>query len=797
MLKKYFERWGSRGQVLVLYALLLPILFLFFGAVFDFGWLYFNQSKLQNAADAAVVAGAYELVKTDETLKDYKVINFISENNSAFQNFIADDKISMSKLKTNGLAEAQDYTNFNIKNMSTVQINATEDILYTDKKISYEDAYYEVILSGSVEHLFGFMQSKFGSMTIKAAAVAKLTQGVDLLSQLKGIKKGDKDKGILPKIMYDWERDKKERNVDNNSYAQKRTVRSKNRSIDYVDGNLYRTETITLNGTGESGDGMEVTGDAHVRTNMAKPQFKDFDGTGTKEWRYGVDDLYIDFRPDLNYNSTGFTEDWDIGNGARSGLKYAFQNRQSPFASVEKEITLDYAPQFDLRILATINFDEPYEVRDQFDKNGNEIKDNQGNSLLETDPLYIRIESEPIYNDGTTTSHSSVRQIIININADNTVTEKKIDSDGEEKTVYKYRPLVIFYDGPEKLNRNISSVRDSKPVIINLNADFRGIIVMENSPMVINGNGHKFNGFVVAKEFVQVKTDADFNNFETLTISGNEYFIEEADFKSKNDIVTIARNKNKTVFIDGDKLFMVPNDKLKNIKNAEDYDTESYVRPAYKPDGKTARTDAGTAVYILETALKRKKLTPIPDGRSNWYDFIEKNDPNKTMYCLDGVDKDILLYSSGWRLVTDIDGNKKLVQNFETAVESTYLKVDKDGNELYIDSNSKYYVKYDMNAGQEHVNSVYVDNSGEIAYKKDASDKYLAIQPTRTNTNRLINAEFHEKDKKIFDYANDFNITESTYDTFGGVVPLRRVYLYLDNGSDDNFFTAERAGWIT
>ncbi|MBR0288626.1 MAG: pilus assembly protein, partial [Selenomonadaceae bacterium] len=60
---KYFKQ---RGQVLVLYALLIPLLFLFAGVGLDLGWYYLNVSRLQNAADAAVIAGAYKLVEQDE-----------------------------------------------------------------------------------------------------------------------------------------------------------------------------------------------------------------------------------------------------------------------------------------------------------------------------------------------------------------------------------------------------------------------------------------------------------------------------------------------------------------------------------------------------------------------------------------------------------------------------------------------------------------------------------------------------------------------------------------------------------
>jgi len=46
---------------MLLFAFLIPVFIFALGAGLDFGWYYLNVSRLQNAADAAVVAGAYKL----------------------------------------------------------------------------------------------------------------------------------------------------------------------------------------------------------------------------------------------------------------------------------------------------------------------------------------------------------------------------------------------------------------------------------------------------------------------------------------------------------------------------------------------------------------------------------------------------------------------------------------------------------------------------------------------------------------------------------------------------------------
>ena len=68
--------WGgiNRGQAIVFYALLMPLLFLLLGVALDLGWYYFNVSRLQNAADAAALAGAQELAAHNSNFKGYNIV---------------------------------------------------------------------------------------------------------------------------------------------------------------------------------------------------------------------------------------------------------------------------------------------------------------------------------------------------------------------------------------------------------------------------------------------------------------------------------------------------------------------------------------------------------------------------------------------------------------------------------------------------------------------------------------------------------------------------------------------------
>lgn len=82
------KKIGRRGQAMVLWALLTPIFILFVGAGMDLGWYYLNVSRLQNAADAAALAGAQALVKDGKAFEDYYPVALVSNKLPAgFDNY--------------------------------------------------------------------------------------------------------------------------------------------------------------------------------------------------------------------------------------------------------------------------------------------------------------------------------------------------------------------------------------------------------------------------------------------------------------------------------------------------------------------------------------------------------------------------------------------------------------------------------------------------------------------------------------------------------------------------------------
>lgn len=268
-----------------------------------------------------------------------------------------------------------------------------------------------------------------------------------------------------------------------NEYQAKDSKKGQDK-IRYKKGDKYRTETADV----WAGSGSEGSKTGQVTNNKEEV----------------VDSLNLDFVSDIQFKKTWDEKNWnDFDIVPDSSDKFDYVN------------TADSTAKVGLRIHSTFNFGTPYKKR----TSGYDTTTNP------EDVLYVRIESEPIWNltfrapNNQNKQYASVRQIIININ------ESNMDS--------QYRPLMFFYAGAEKIN-NASKVRDSQPIILNLNADARIVFFCPNTPIVINGNGYILRGFVVAKEFRRLTTADDYSSYtqEGKTrykdkITNEEYFLKE------------------------------------------------------------------------------------------------------------------------------------------------------------------------------------------------------------------------------------------------------------------------------
>lgn len=389
-----------------------------------FGWWYLNQSRLQNAADAAVLAAVRsfeEENRKDPILKHYHYDKFISNWDAEYDKFaqLKTTDASARILKADGseyvsYVDVKEYVEKNMPEATDgIELDDPYAGFFHDSKTFSDYIYYRVILSGTVDHLVGITK-RFGEMPIKAVAIVRLEpkwNEQSLLDNLLQIENGDAARNIEPIIMYDWERTKVA-NGGSTTIPGRRTIRALGENVEYTRGDTWRIETLWLDGkTGiNDGDGgMKNTGDLNFRVISNQ-----LDGNTN---RYKLDDMFLDFLPDVYYKGTsglGFETDWDLTLGTLNGMN--LYNKQSL-----KDGGL-------YRIIVPMNFDVPYPVRpNTYEKNGETIPitDVNGEQILEQDPLYARIESEPIYGDGIANGHSTVRQIVLNINCDN--TEKDLD----------------------------------------------------------------------------------------------------------------------------------------------------------------------------------------------------------------------------------------------------------------------------------------------------------------------------------------------------------------------------------
>lgn len=485
MIKKFCQK----GQSMVLYALLTPLMFLAGAAAADLGWYYMNVSRLQDAADAAVIAGAKEL-----RLDNYKSPVLVSGNES--EDSDVDDEvieqINNSKIKADESAKKFLAVNGNAAESEKLELSVSgKDLFYT---VSLED--------NNVKHLFDIMNVT-GEMKIKVDAVAKLAYQTPPPETKTEIAEDLPRLAVANVVSGNWELE---------AAKSRKTWTAPTANLDNYFVNLAITSTypsnkVWLNFNTEANMYVDGTNYRYAILDI-KPGNDKTRTSSTIANNYRPDSITLGFRQDIirvkpgalevkndkvvkvgTVTETQFEADWDIRYdepyNRKTEIKYINKNRRNDSSW--------WDPSFDLRIHNVYNFVHAYEIR------ADKVAADKNNLY---DILWTRIESEaflPLRVLGVTdkdshTQYKSVRQIVLNMNVDNTVNEN-----GK----LKYRPIVMFYDGPERFE-NDSTVRVARPVILNLNANFNGILFAPNSPVIFNGNGYKFNGFIVAKKYMKL-----------------------------------------------------------------------------------------------------------------------------------------------------------------------------------------------------------------------------------------------------------------------------------------------------
>ena len=123
---------------MLLYALLIPLLFLFIGVGIDLGWYFVKVSRLQNAADAAVIAGATKLIEENPEQK----LTGYSKNVQLIDSFYGDNETGTDLDTEAGNEEAVTYALKNLSDDATFErvTNGDKVVAYTlkDKMGGYQ-----------------------------------------------------------------------------------------------------------------------------------------------------------------------------------------------------------------------------------------------------------------------------------------------------------------------------------------------------------------------------------------------------------------------------------------------------------------------------------------------------------------------------------------------------------------------------------------------------------------------------------------------------------------------------------
>lgn len=279
---------------MLLYALMIPVLFMACGVGLDMGWYYLNVSRLQNAADAAVIAGARALIEDSEDFSDYssgtvQLVGkfYATDETGTTVATDAGDKVAAQYVLKNLSSDAKAVPATGVTGVTTYTmednwgLGASSQITMTPTLYKVGNSYYYVIhLVEKIHHLFmPGLENIFPAMDAPVIAVALMNPATEdpedpvdpVVVPEKVIEKIETAVNTNV-IVGNWEVQNYYRYVDNTAYTYTDTVTGKkvnvSRSEQYKEnfgyevyvsawnmfsdlwihykGDLYRTETINI-----------------------------------------------------------------------------------------------------------------------------------------------------------------------------------------------------------------------------------------------------------------------------------------------------------------------------------------------------------------------------------------------------------------------------------------------------------------------------------------------------------------------------------------------------------------------
>ncbi len=736
----------QRGQVLALYGLLIPFLLLFVGVGLDLGWYYLNVSRLQNAADAAALAGARALVKENRAFENYYPVQLASNQLPAdFDNYENVYKNTFGAVTTGTLYSyktlekvadtlkegrdlAEEYVRKNLLDDDTVDTSATyqNTLNATDGWSTEADSavkgtvelkykivdgkndvlgplYYVVSLDEKIKHFL--MPGWFEDMDAPVRAVV-LLQPHDrgLITPMESLERS--------MVIDNWEYTKKYLLETGgqisggkwNHYKAKDGV-----GVEYANNNPYRTESVVVKPTSRNDDKSSKKSDGQSTAANGNTWYSELK----------VDSINIDFRADVGVNSM-FTTDWDLGSGVASKL-----SNFSAYTNVSNSYPWKEGNGEDKRVLFNVDFEDSFKTRDPSKR---------------ADVLWARIESDPIirqlqYDGNPVKNYNSVRQVTVNFSSDNTA----LTSDGKS---YAYRPYVLFYTGPENIDYAKDSngvlIRHSQPVVINFNEDTNAIIYMPESPVVINGNGNKLTGFIIAKCYLSSVTQEEMTSGSTIKLYDGFNTPEnfKCDFEKGKD------SSEQTVFFHEDDLVDMSyinrehageNTEIVEINSGDIHIKEASTAPQYILLEYTKADSENEAYKVIENGKHNENKTFGKYVNATYKEKFKAFSglTDSQIVAVTFPDEDYNETTATYY----VENSSEIISDTATT-DSNYVKVLIDGNVKYLDKRKLPYVKvrsdkeyfyvnvYDLKLttsggkGVRMIDDSYTDKQLDSSYKK-------------------------------------------------------------------------------
>lgn len=573
------NQWNTskeKGYVLVFFGLALLILLPCVGLAADFGRAYLHRSYLQNAADAAALAGVagvaaektheegnplaqqngdgsedrkYRRVRLidldDDSEKSLEESSFYDENASKDNSeYLKTADEAANPLLRENTKNSPDSDGAQLDLTSKDENLKTKLIVLSKSGSADKDFYYKVTIREAVQFLFAQIllpESLLPHWTIGVVACATTAEPLGSLDpgETGGTTTGNNPSeanlfdqmneiltGQTPKNFYA---------LPGNGVQEKRQYREGSVGIYYrldENGNPTRTEYF-YPGT-EMPDEKTVDKNALLDEN-GRPLNPN---SARLDQRY----LFIDFKPDVSLSGRKLPDGWDLdsippdlsyANLRFDGMKnsWAYDTRTQENVS---DARWGVIPEIMKRVLGVEDDGSPaaLEAREKVMA----LLNTRIESIISFDRLYeVRGAKEQLEALGDQAVKNIDKEVatddplLIRIESEefnegavtNSVRKITIDINpaaGTTDTLLTKNPDGSYHYRPLVFfYEGPIGNRESQTLTLNLDSDFRGAIFAPNSRVCITGNEHKMEGFIIAKEFAYLD-----ENGEEVVISAPE-----------------------------------------------------------------------------------------------------------------------------------------------------------------------------------------------------------------------------------------------------------------------------------